>query len=292
MFINIKKIKTAKLSGKGWHIRPAYNKAGIPQTTAPSDHEFRPGIDTESTLPKVVARIRDKEKFSRRYFQSINVYIPLKAPQSDIYYLPEEVGQHYECVQKIANLEHRRTAAAFTRAAWLAVRQYTELTAEYWHYDIGANVSNNRDKDTPTITYNCSDIPTEAVVRLFPADDPRVIDYLERQKMNPEIKQNPYRLMVNMTSRQGDRGTRIIVPAQDIVTASPYDITRHNDRTDHRAPLKRDRTLVSIFYIELHRKIDFSENPMMAGLRQAKSAAAAESPELLQRYMLKLEPML
>lgn len=126
----------ADFSGEFYTLRPAYKNDKIPLQIEEDDRIFDPRIDKATTMPKRIGRLAFKNRFSKIAdgLESTNYWILLKAPQSDIYHIPEEASAFREFIKKAVDYEHNSTPLAFTRAATLYVHQNCATDAQ-WHYD-------------------------------------------------------------------------------------------------------------------------------------------------------------
>jgi len=242
----VKKLRSSKdLSGRCFKLTPVYNAGGSPQKIPSDDRLFDPKIDAFAHWPDYVGTIENRELFSAPVFGGVEDYtVMIKPPQSHVYWVPVELSQSREFLQKAIDYEHSRSPLAFTCAAFLSFRQ-NGFAPSQWHFDAGVDENKGIGYiDYPTSVYVCADVdPTEYAFNYkFPkrlrekfADSSDWYGLTQSQKM-VEIA-NEY-----------DPEDWCETKRADIRSYEPYDISRHNILVLHRGIRSENRTSMVLDY--------------------------------------------
>jgi len=277
------KMTARHLSARGVVLRPCFTQAGVPNHIPDDERPYDPAIDTHTRRPRALGFVFDRVAFSRWLGQPAAIDMQIKAAQSDLYFLPDEIAHHAPWIQNVIDHHHRHTASAFTRAAYVIVRQNIESVAPYWHYDIG----------NPSRSYVVSDTRTTRY-----ADRMKIkLDNATRRAFEAArgtIAQNEIRnYLLQATDFAAPRHCH--KNGIKIIRHDPYDIVAHDHLSLHCGPAAhKKRTSVTIAYVDSDQPglYNFGDltNPMMPGLQQHRSAAPEEAFERYQNYLKPLPP--
>lgn len=274
-------LQTHQLSSHGIVLRPRYKSATGPQDIPPSEAAYNPFRHRRAHTPKSIGYVAERAVFSAPFPYQVSVDIQLKAAQSDVYFIPDELSRFSGLIQRIADHAHNRTPTAFTRGFFLQVRYNMESPAGYWHYDIG----------NPSQTYLVADKSPPVYAPGFPLRLPSPLQRRFSEMANlTQFKGRELLLQATDFSRletAHENGVRLTRPAA-------YEIVLHDHLTVHKGISAAGRMLVTGGYIDTDQPARYGfanmENRLFPPMQRSHSAPMEEAAERLARYLTRQGP--